>query len=459
MEMTFRARLRRGLGGQAFSQVVTVAVQIGGVPLFLHFWGASLYGEWLMLVALSAWFVLTSLGFTTAGTHEVTMRVARRDFDGALAVFRTAWTFVTALSLAVAAALATGAAVSPVASWFGFSELGDAGAAAVIVLLLGQVFVHMQTELLGMGLIAAGRYGLYAFLVAATRLAAFLLVALALVLGGGPTSAAAAMAGVECAGFLVVAGFARRHGPWLRYGLSGDSAATLRRLAVPSIGFAGLTAGNALGIQGPILVIGAALEPTAVAVFSTLRLLARAPVMFANVVFATLRPEAAIAHGRGDGARVRRLNTGAVQFALWLAAAAFVAAMLLGPWIVDLWTGGRIAVRQPLFVLLLVAGAGTLLWTGAATALHATNNNREIAAVSVLATGAGLLAALAAVSHAGSSGVAAAMAGAELVVFVLILRRALAFLGQRPGELLRAVLRPPAEVLGWFLPGRLRIGP
>ena len=110
-------------------------------------------------------------------------------------------------------------------------------------------------------------------------------------------------------------------------------------------------------------------------------------------------------------------------------------------------------------MLLLAAGAGTLLWTGAATALYATNNNREIAAVSVLATGAGLLAALAAVSHAGSSGVAAAMAGAELVVFVLILRRALAFLGQRPGELLRAVLRPPTEVLGWFLPGRLRIGP
>ena len=153
-----------------------------------------------MLVALSAWFVLTSLGFTTAGTHEVTMRVARRDFDGALAVFRSTWTFVTALSLAVAAALATGAAVSPVASWFGFSESGDAGAAAVIVLLLGQVFVHMQTELLGMGLIAAGRYGLYAFLVAATRLAAFLLVALALVLGGGPTSAAAAMAASSARG-------------------------------------------------------------------------------------------------------------------------------------------------------------------------------------------------------------------------------------------------------------------
>ena len=458
METPSHARLRRGFGGQAVSQAVAVAVQIGGVPLFLHFWGASRYGEWLVLVALSAWFVLAGLGFPTAGLHEATMRVARRDFDGALAVFRSVWAFVTGLSLVVAAALATGAAVAPVASWFGLSGLGDAGAASVVALLLGQVFVHMQTELLGTGLIAAGRYGLYAFLGAVTRLAAFLLVALALALGGGPVSAAAVMAGAECAGLLVVAGFVHHHAPWLRYGRSGISGAVLRRLAAPSIGFAGFTAGNALGIQGPVLVIGAALDPAAVAVFSTLRLLARAPVLFANVVFATLRPEVAMAHGRGDGALMRRLNTGAVHFALWLAAAAFVAAMLLGPWIVDLWTGGRIAVRQPLFALLLAAGAGTLLWTGAATALYATNNNKEIATACVLATGAGLLASIAAVPHAGASGVAAAMAAAELAVFALILRRALAFLGQRPGELVGAVLRPPTEVLGWFLPGRPRNG-
>ena len=139
METTSRARLRRGFGGQAFSQAVAVAVQLGGVPLFLYFWGASRYGEWLVLVALSAWFALASLGFTTAGSHEATMRVSRRDFDGALAVFRSVWTFVTALSLAVAAALATGAAVAPLASWFGLSGLGDAGAAAVFALLLGQV--------------------------------------------------------------------------------------------------------------------------------------------------------------------------------------------------------------------------------------------------------------------------------------------------------------------------------
>lgn len=447
-------RLRRGVGGQTFSQAVTLAVGVGGVPLFLHFWGAPLYGEWLVLAAATAWFRIGDLGFTDAGTHEVTMRAARRDFDGACGVFRTVWAFVTAVSLAAAAALAAGAAASPLASWFGFSGLDEAGAATVLALLLVQVLVHMQTFLVGMGLIGAGRYGLHALLVAATRLAAFLLVALALALGGGPESAAAVMAGVECVGFAMMAGLARRHSPWLRYGLAGASRATLRRLAGPSIGFAGLTAGNVLGVQGPILVIGAVLGPSAVAVFSTLRMVARAPLMCSNVVFATLRPEVSMAYGRGDVALVRRLNTHAVQLALWLAGSAFAALMLIGPWIVDLWTGGAIAVRHPLFVLLLAGGAATMLWTGAATALLATNNNRAIAVVSVMATGTGLAASVAAAFPAGASGVAAALAAAELVVLGLILRRTLAFLDQRLRRLARAALRPPLDALALLRPER-----
>ena len=309
MEGSLAARVRHGLGGHTFALAVTVAVQIGGVPLFLHFWGASLYGEWLVLAAIAAWFGIADLGFATACAHEVTMRAAGRDFEGARGVFRSAWAFVTAVSLAAAAVLALGAMAAPVARWFGLSQLGDGDAAVVVLLLLGHVFVHMQTQLVSAGLIGAGRYGLQAFLLALVRLGAFVLVVLAVASGGGPKSAAAVMAGVECAGFAVMTWCVRRHSPWLRYGLTGTSASTVRRLAGPAMGFAGQAAGNAFSIQGSVLIVGAVLGPAAVAVFSTLRVLARAPVMFSNIVFATLRPEIAIAHGQRKGGHVRRLNT------------------------------------------------------------------------------------------------------------------------------------------------------
>lgn len=439
--------MRRGIGGQTFSLSVAVAVQIASVPLFLHFWGATRYGEWLVLATAPAWLMVADLGLISAASWEVTMRAARRDFDGARHVFRTAWTFVTCLSLATAGAVTLVATAAPVASWFGFAGLDDDAARKVLVLLLGYALVHMQSGLLATGLIATGHYGLHAFLLAATRLAALGLVAAALVLGAGPETAAAVIASVECAGFALVAGCVRRASPWMRYGLAGASVAALRRLAAPALGAAGLTAGNALVLQGPVLVIGAVLGPGAVAVFSTLRIVARAPVMGANVVFATLRPEVAMAHGRSDGARVMRLNTRAVQLAVWLAGAACIALMLLGPALVDLWTGGKIAVRHPLFALLVAAGASTLLWTGVATALMATNRSQEIAGAYVLVAGTAVPVSIAAAHFGGASGVAALALAVELVVLALALRRTLTLLDQRFPALAAAALRPPCDAL------------
>lgn len=450
MTGTLQARLRRGLGGQAFSQVVAFAIQIGSVPLYLSFWGTSLYGEWLVLAAFPAYLVISDLGFTTATSNEVTMRVSRGDYDNALGAFQTTWVFVTLISALVAVILVGGALLSPIAAWFEFSQLTDFGAAIVLALLLFQVLVNIQTGLAAAGLISAGQYGLHAFLTALTRLVAFLVVIVVLLLGKGPLVVATVMAGVECLGFLTVLAFARHHSTWMHHGFSRVSGRVFRQLATPSIGFAGFVVGNAISVQGPIIVIGAILGPTAVAIFATLRILARAVLMFANVVFATLRPEIAIAYGRDDIDLMRRLNTRASQFALWLSVAAFAGLMVLGPWIVEIWTVGRIAVQQPLFAFLVLGAMGTLMWTGSATALLATNNSKEISVIYVISISAGLVVAAVAAHATSLGGVALVLALAELCVFVLILMRSQAFLDQPHTTLLRGVLRPPTDALKLF---------
>ncbi len=39
--------------------MLTAAIQLVSVPVFLHFWGPKLYGEWLVLSAIPVY-----LGFT-----------------------------------------------------------------------------------------------------------------------------------------------------------------------------------------------------------------------------------------------------------------------------------------------------------------------------------------------------------------------------------------------------------
>lgn len=445
-----RSQLRRGLGGQAFSQAVAFGVQIGSVPLFLHFWGTSLYGEWLVLAAFPAYLVISDLGFTTATSNEITMCVSSGEPERALQAFQTTWVFVTFASVLVAGILIGGALVSPVAAWFDFVRLTDFGAATVLALLLFQVLVNIQTGIAASGLISAGQYGLHSFLTALTRLLGFMLVILVVLAGAGPVLVAAVMAGAECLGFFMVLSAARRHSAWMHHGFAAVSRDVFVRLTRPSLGFAGFILGNAISIQGPIIVVGAILGPSAVAIFSTLRILARSVVIFGNVVFATLRPEVAMAYGRDDIDIMRKLSARAIQFALWLAIAAFVGFMLLGPWVVEIWTVGRIDASQPLFAFMVLTAVSTLLWAGTATALYATNNNQAISVIYVVAASVGVVLAILAAQMAGLPGVAAVLALAEFGVFVMILVRTQTFLGQPFGVLMRRVVVPPVDALKLF---------
>ena len=443
-------RIRRGLGGHASAQAVGFATQAVGVPLYLHFWGVALYGEWLVAIALQGWFLMVDLGYSATAVNETAMRAARRDHTGARAGFQSAWALVTCLSLGAAGAIAL-LGFAPLAGSLGLDELARSG--VVLPLLAVQALLRLQTGLLGAGLTAAGQYGLLALLLTLTRAVGFALVAATVALGGGPGPAALALALAELAGLVAVAALARRHSPWLRPGLADASVADMRRLAPPSLGLAGLSVGNAMMIQGPVVLIGAMLGPGAAAVFATLRFLARAPVLVAGVLFATLRAEATLANGRAERRRLRLLNTQAVQFAFWLGAAALLLLPIATP-AVALWTGGEIVVRQPLFALLLAAAVGTLLWTGAGTALMAANRSQRIAGAYAPVAACALAAAAALAPSHGLNGVAAAAALGEWLVFALVARRALSFLGQGAGTLARAALRPPHRLIELVRPER-----
>ena len=444
------SRLRWGFGGHTFAQAVTFTVQLGGVPLFLYAWGAPLYGEWLVLTALPPWLVCSGLGLTNANINEVAMRSAEGDLHEALRAFQTTWVAVTTLSLFTASILLAGVVLAPLADWFGFSTLAVGDATLIVMLLLAHVLLGMQAEVAAAGLYASGSYGLHAFISASTRLIAFALVATLLVFGGSPVGAAVAMAAAECVGLLATIWVARRHSPWMHYGTSHASRATLRRLAAPSAGFVGLAAGNALLLQGPVLIIGTVVGPVAVALFATLRVAARTVMVVGNVALATLRPEMSLAYGEGDVHRLRLLHTRGIQLALWFGLVGIVIVVGLGPPLLAEWTVGRIAIDRHLLAWLAAGAAATLLWAGATAALHATNRHQEVALQYVVVAGVGLLVAALVAPRLGTTGVAATVGIAEGVAVASILRRTLAFVDQRLSVLAHAVKRPPTDFLSWL---------
>lgn len=89
MDSAVVKRVVKGLGANGYGQLVSVVVQLVGVPVLLYAWGPQLYGEWLILFAIPTYLSIADLGFSQSVANDMTARVARGDRAGALAAFQT----------------------------------------------------------------------------------------------------------------------------------------------------------------------------------------------------------------------------------------------------------------------------------------------------------------------------------------------------------------------------------
>ena len=89
------------LGANVYGQIVTIAAQIGLVPILLHAWGIERYGAWLLLSALLAYLTLSDFGFTFIAKNEMTMKAASGDRQGALVTYQSVFMLLNVIVAAV----------------------------------------------------------------------------------------------------------------------------------------------------------------------------------------------------------------------------------------------------------------------------------------------------------------------------------------------------------------------
>src|ERR1700733_2296211 len=93
------SRLMRGISATALGPLVKAGIQLASVPLLLHSWGPSKYGDWLLLSAVPTYLTFSDLGFGASSGSDMTLRVAVGDRDGALATFQSSWSLLSVMSL------------------------------------------------------------------------------------------------------------------------------------------------------------------------------------------------------------------------------------------------------------------------------------------------------------------------------------------------------------------------
>ena len=384
------SRILRGLSALAAGQGLRTVGHLVLVPLYLRYWPATRYGEWLALSSLASYLSTLDVGLNTAGVTRLTQAYARGNREAYARYQASAIAFYTFLAGGGSIVWAVVVWQLPLGAWLTLSETPGVDAAWVTWLLGVQVLLAMPVGFLAGVYRSVGNLAWAEWLANARTLAAFALVPLVLGLGGGmPALAAAQLIPLGLLAGFVLWHRTRRY-PELTPTLREARLSALRELFTPSLLIAVWMLGNIIALQGSVLLVSAELGGAAVALFVTSRTLTS---LVRQVVFTAnnaLWPHLTALEAIGDYRRLQALHHLLVAGSSALATAVGAGLWFVGDEVIAAWTGGRLAPDTILLRLLVVQVVLEAPWLASSVMPVAFNRPRVVAFATLSASVGGL---------------------------------------------------------------------
>jgi O-antigen/teichoic acid export membrane protein len=186
-----RRRLLHGFGANALGSVVTTLIQLVAVPILIQSWGARLYGEWLVLLAIPTFFTMADWGFENVAGNE--MILAGKEREKGVEVYKTLQLFIALASIALVLIVAAATQLFPVARWLVPGGLDQRHVTIILVALTVHVAVVLQGGIIRAAFRSTGNYALGVMYQNFTRIGDAAAVNITALMGGGLVAAALAM--------------------------------------------------------------------------------------------------------------------------------------------------------------------------------------------------------------------------------------------------------------------------
>lgn len=445
--MNVGSRILRGLYASGFGQAVTILTQLAGVPLFLYFWGAEIYGEWLILSVIPAYLAMSDFGFASVAANDMTMNVAKGLREEAIK------TFHSILVVILLAAVVSGAVVVVVIvlqMTYGFlpvKNIGGSEVATVVAVLWLQVIVGQIGGQVGAGYRCDGNFAIGTFYGNLIRLAEFFASAASLLAGGGFVAVVLFMLAVRIVGTYAMFIDMRQRSPWLSNGLSQSSWVEIRRLMRPALAFMAFPLGNAISLQGFTLVVGSLMGGSAVALFSIYRTLTRFPLQMMGMINASLWPELSRAFGAGNIEQARKLHRLSVGASFWCVLVALTCLFFLGEPLIKFWTSDQILYKQDMLLILGSVVLANSLWFTSSVVSASSNRHENIALIymtgSIIALGLSIPLGV----QYGLSGIAVSLLVIDVAMTYFVLQQSITMTNDTLRQVVYSVFVFPANLL------------
>lgn len=407
-------RVLRGVGANGYSQVVTIAVQLLSVPIFISAWSLEQYGQWLLITAIPAYLAVTDFGIVVVAGNKMTMLVAEGKHREALGVFHSAQVFL-AISGGSVLVLSAVILIPPVLAPF------DQETRLTLLVLIASLILGQVGGLGEAVLRATSRFATGVVLSATSRFAEWLGYLGGLYLGGSFISVAlGGLAGKALVTALLLI-TAHRGQRIFTYGYSRAARSDLKALLTPALGFMTVTATNALTIQGFTILAGIFLGPSSVVVFNTYRTLSRLSVQASSALSHSVWPEFSRIFGSSDQQKLKQVYRRTGFSGALLAIGISATTWFLAPQFLSLWTHGQVDFMAFLMMLFCLYSAVVGAAHTPRVLLMATNTHFSLARWGAVVSLMSILTAALLAPIFEIYGLASAMVFGESVMLVTVL--------------------------------------
>ncbi|MFN4266255.1 MAG: lipopolysaccharide biosynthesis protein [Aquabacterium sp.] len=392
-DQAIRARIWAALGAGAFSQVISLVIQLGSLPLFLMQWDPSRYGVWLMLSAIPAYLSMADVGLVTTAGNRMTMALARQQVAAADRIFQTAQLFMV---LVISAILALAGSVI----FGGWIQMPHEQAWALWWLTVA-VLLSLAGGLAEAVFRSTHRYAQGTTWANLIRLLEWVASLLGLYLTDSFVGVAMGMAMARLLGLLVLVWRCDASQHQLSWGLNQASSQELREMIKPAVSFMAFPLANALTFQGATLLVGWILGPASVTAFNAARTVSRVAVQCTAIPAHALWAEFSRLSAHTDVSALHQLYRRGWRSGLVLSVVLSAALYFVGPWLYQWWTAKQLSFDADLMLILLIYAAVAGVWHVPRVLLMSTNQHSGLAVWQLVSSGLMLLIGWWGITHGG----------------------------------------------------------
>lgn len=375
-----RGRILRGVGAGIIGQVLNVVGRLLLIPMFLHAWGAALYGEWLILSSAVAILALSDFGGQVYFVNRLTAEWARAEHEKFQTTLSTGFLVFLALPTIFALPLILAGLFLPLSSWLGLKLLDDSQTFLILLSLALQIMISLPQGLL-LGIYrAVGRQATSMMLANGILALQLVLSALVLWLELSPVWMGWVQIFPPLLICMVAAAHIRTTVPHLtlfsfRYVSTSISLEAIR----PSLRFLAIQLSQVFILQATVLVVGRTLGSVEVTIFSTVRTVVNSARQALGLLSHSAWPEFTTLEATHQRSRLEKLFFAVLSLSM---TANFIVVAVLdsyGPQLTHYWLRGQLPYPQEVVhhfsIYILLAAFATLT----SNVLMATNRHDKLA--------------------------------------------------------------------------------